>query len=180
MLNKNISITNLQFLLDKKYGREWLSYEPETIMAELGFPDYLVLEKIFVLHVLNKGVNDSLALPEFLLWATSVTNNEYAEFEHLELPNCLQLAWLISEAKKVATLIGQDFKPREELCDCLGYLLRQEGFSSAIPPFEFIPEKHFHPGQTEEDTKLKAAGIKEYISFMSATPSFIEEKVSVQ
>lgn len=174
MLNKNIKLSSLQYLLDTKYQKEWLEWDPVTVMSDLGFPDQLVLEKVYVLHALNTNINSALSLPEFLLWATSIANNEHAEFEHLSIPNSLELAWLVVEAKKIAELSGQKFTPTAELGDTVGYLLRQEGFSTAISPFEFVPGKHFHPGQTEEDTGLKIKGIQAYIQFMEKTPAFTE------
>lgn len=174
MLNKNINISSLQFLLDKKYGREWLDWDPHTIMSDLEFPDYLVMEKIYVLLALNTDLNGAISLPEFLIWTASICNNEYAEFEYLAIPNSLELAWAISEVKKVGQLTSQKFKPTEELIDTLGYLLRSEGFSSPLKPFEFIPASKLIPGQTESDTQLKIKGIQAYISFMEKTPAFLE------
>jgi hypothetical protein len=174
MLNKNVKISHLQYLLNKKFGKEWLEWEPETIMSELGFPDYLVLEKLHVLNVLNQKLNAAVSIPEFLFWVCSITNNNYAEFETLEIPNCLELAWAITEVKRVGELIGQPLIPTEELSDIVGYILKEEGFSSKVPPFEFLSDKYFHPGQTPEDTMRKTKGISTYIEFMDKTNPVLE------
>jgi hypothetical protein len=174
VLNKNIKLSTLQFLLVKKYGTSWLSLEPETIMMDLGFPDYLVLEKIHILTVLNKGLNEALKLADFLTWASSICNNDYAEFEIVQMPNCLELAWLLTEVKRIGKLINQAFVPSEELIDTLAYLLRMEGFSAPICPFEFIPTSKLEQGQTEEDTELKKRGVNAYLVFMDKIPAVIE------
>lgn len=174
MLNKEIKLSTLQFLLIRKYGSTWMDLEPETIMMDLDFPDYLVMEKLHVLNVLNRGLNESLKLADFLTWATSVCNNQYAEFEHLHMPTSLELAWLITEARRIGKLINQPFIPSEELIDTLTYLLVLDGFSEPIAPFNFIPKDKFTPGQTEDDSTFKAKGLAAYIAHMDSIPAVIE------
>lgn len=166
MINKDVSISRLQVLFSQLYGKDWVDFEPETLMMELGNPDYLVMEKIFVLQALNKNANGVLAIPEFVSWLASVCNNEYAEFEILTMPNSLELAWAIDEVKRVCKLSGQVFKPQEELIDVLVYLLIEDGFSAPLQPFEFIPADKFTPGASEEDVELKKKGIYAYLDFM--------------
>ena len=167
MLEKNIKISDLQVILDHKFGKgAWLNWEPETILLEFACPEFLVAEKIYVLQGLNKALNSIISLPEFLLWTTSVCNNEYAEFETLSIPTALELAWALEEIKKVALLTGQVFSPSEELKDVVAYLLRHEGFSCPLAPFEFVPEARLEAGQTESDTRMKAAAIYAYLKHM--------------
>lgn len=167
MLTKNIRISDLQVLLDQKFGKgAWLDWEPETILLELQTGEYLVMEKIYVLQALNKALNSVIALPEFLNWTTSICNNEPAEFETLSIPTCLELAWMVEEVKRVGILTGQSFIPSQEVIDVLAYLLRLEGFSKPVYPFEFIPESRFEPGQTVEDIKMKQQAIQAYIKHM--------------
>jgi len=174
MINKDIKISHLIFLLNTKFGEEWKEWEPETIMSEIGFPDYLVMEKIYVLQTLSKGLNEAISIPEFFCWLCSIVNNDYAEFETLEMPNCLEMAWAIIEVKRVAQLLNVEFKPTEEFCDITGYLLKEEGFSKTTYPFEFLSEKYFTPGQTEEDVALKNKGIQAYIAFMDKSLPTVE------
>jgi hypothetical protein len=170
MVDKNIKISSLQVLLDDKYGKKaWIDFEPETILFDLDFPDYLVMEKIYVLQALNHDINRILSLPEFLLWEISVSNNEYAEFETINIPTSLELAWGLEEAKKIAILSGQSFKPTLELIEVLAYILNEDGFSKPCYPFEFIPQNLFHSGQTEEDSTMKAKAIKAYIKHMDSS-----------
>lgn len=168
MLNKNIRISDLQIFLDSKLGKgNWAHLEPGTILIEFGCKEYLVAEKIFILKALNTDLNSAISLPEFLLWACSVCNNNYAEFETLHLPTCLELAWCIEEVKRIGHLTGQVFKPSEELIDVVAYLLRLEGFSHCPSPFEFVPETKLEPGQTNEDMAMKTMAIKAYVKHMS-------------
>ena len=169
MLTKNIRISDLQVLLDQKFGKgAWLDWEPETILFEFQIDDYLVMEKIYVLQALNKALNSVLSLPEFLNWTTSICNNQPAEFETISIPTCLELAWMIEEVKKVGMITGQVFTPSLEVIDTLAYLLKLEGFSEPLYPFEFIPKSKFEPGQTPEDTKMKKQAIQAYINHMQA------------
>jgi hypothetical protein len=173
-LDKNIRISDLQVILDKYFGHaEWQHLEPETILIELKCHEYLVAEKIYILKVLNVDFNRALSSPEFLLWCTSVTNNEYAEFETIDLPTCLELAWCLHEARRVAMLSKQVFKASEELIDIVSYLLTSEGFSHAPSPFEFVPEGRLHAGQTDNDMKMKDMAIQGYLKYMKNPNSYI-------
>ena len=168
MLTKNIKLSDLQVLLDKTFGKyTWTHWEPETVMLEFQCTDYMVAEKIYILQALNQALNSVISLPEFLLWTTSLTNNEPAEFETLNMPSCLELAWCLEEVKKVGKLIGAEFKATPELIDVISYLLRLEGFSTPIYPFDFIPENKLSPGQTDQDTLMKGKAISTYIKHMN-------------
>lgn len=167
MLDNNIRISDLQVLLDKTLGKDqWLDFEPETIILELGGADPLVLEKIYVLKALNMDANFSMSFPEFILCATSVINHEPAEFEILEIPTCLELAWAIEEVKRVCLLTGQKFQPTQELKEVVAYILKLEGFSKPIAPFDFIDQNMLEQGQTEQDTLMKQYAITGYINHM--------------
>lgn len=162
-----IRISDLQVMLDKSYGKgAWLDWEPETIMIDLHSKEVLILEKIYVLQGLNKALNSIISLPEFLLWTTSICNNETAEFETINMPTCLELAWALEEVKKVGFLTGQPFQPTEELIDVVSYLLRLEGFSEPVTTFSFVPASKLEAGQTPEDSKMKEQAIRAYIYYM--------------
>lgn len=167
MIDKNIKISSLQNLLDQKYGpKVWIDWEPETIMHDLEGPDYLVMEKIYVLQALNHNVNRLLELPEFILWTTAVTNNNYADFDVVTLPTSLELAWMIEEVKRVAKSSNQSFIPTLELSEILTYLLKEDGFSCSLYPFEFIPENLLAKKDSTDLTELKNKAIKAYITYM--------------
>lgn len=168
MLNKDISLAELLKVLDTNLEpEEWPSFDPITVMLELGETEPLLIEKIHVLQICMSGINDVLARPEFLLYMTSVANNEPAEFEAVNMPSSLELAWLLVQAKRIATLSQQVWSPTEELKMTLEYFLNEDGFSEPLSPFDFIEPKLLRPGQTPADTKLKELGIKAYIEYMT-------------
>jgi hypothetical protein len=156
-LSHTIPLATLQSVLDRKYGvKGWQKLEPETILMDFDFPDYLVMEKIYVLKAINANLNHVLSMPEFLLWATNVCNNEFAEFEMIDIPTSLELAYLVFQMKKIGGIIGQPFLPTEELIDTLAYLLRMDGYGEAVAPFEFIPNDKINPEAFPVDAKLSA------------------------
>lgn len=170
MLDKEIKLSDLQVLLDKTFGsKAWVKWEPETIMLEFGSADTLLMEKIYVLQALNHNLNAVISLPEFLLWTTSVANNELAQFETVSFPTSLELAWALEQVKKIGLLTGQAFTPSSELAETLAYLLRIEGYSEPLEPFNFIPASKFEPGQTKEDTVMKKIAITKYIEHMESS-----------
>jgi hypothetical protein len=167
MIPKDIRLSDLQILLDKKYGaKQWVSWEMETIMHDMPDSDYLVAEKVFVLQALNSDVNASLALPEFLIWASQVANNQYAEFEIIMLPTSLEVAWAIDEARLIAAMTGQLFIATEELTDTVAYLLKEDGYSVAPSQLGFVPSSKLSPGQTKEDIEAKNSAVTAYIKHM--------------
>lgn len=178
MLDKNIRISDLQVILDTKYGKGfWVEWEPQTILVDYQCSEPLVGEKIYVLKALNKSLNSVISIPEFLLWTVSICNNHPAEFELVKLPTCLELAWAIDEIKRVGYLTGTPFSASEELIDIVAYLLRLEGFSVPLSPFDFVPPDRLEQGQTPADTKLKKEAIEAYIVHMRSEESKIEDKV---
>lgn len=168
MLNRDISLSELLKVLDTVIEPEdWPKYDPVTIMIELGETEPLLIEKINILQICMYGINQVLAYPEFLLWMTSVANNEPAEFEMVNMPTSLELAWTIEQAKRIAVISHQQWEPKDELKMTLEYFLNEDGFSVPLAPFDFIAPKLLKPGQTEEDTKLKATGLKAYVDHMT-------------
>jgi hypothetical protein len=82
------------------------------------------------------------------------------------MPTSLELAWMLEQVKAVALLSGQKFEPSQELGIIIGYLLKLEGYSEAVKPFEFVPANILETGQTKEDTMMKQTAIIQYISHM--------------
>ena len=171
-MNENITLANLQATLDQKYGfKAWVDLQPETILMDYDFPGYLAMEKIYVLKALNANLNHVLSMPEFLLWASNVCNNELADFETIAVPTSLELAFLVAQVKKVGALIGPTFDPTQELTETLAFLLSMDGYSESVPPFEFIPSGKINPeGQpgNPEASSLKVGAIKSYIKHMES------------
>lgn len=169
MLNPNISVANLCALLDSKLGAgSWGKLEPETVMIEFGIEDHMFVEKFRVLQAFCGGVMKALSVPEFYLWSMAVMNNEPAEFEWVQLPNCLEIAWGIEQAKKVAKLMSQPFVPSEEFKLLTEYLIKEDGFSEPTARFGFLDGKTLEPGAPAEAMKLKEAAMTAYIQHMES------------
>lgn len=167
MLNPKISLSNLLLILQSQLrGEPWLSFEPETIMSHLGESDPFLIEKIRILQALCLDVNAALAYPELVLWSTAVANGEPAEFERIMVPSALELAWAIFEFRKVTELMGQRWAPTPELIDVVAYVLVEDGFSSPLAPFDFVPQDRLTPGQQPMDTDMKIKAIQTYITHM--------------
>lgn len=169
-MKSEIPLSHLQSILDSKFGKKvWVKWEPETILLDLKEGDSispLIREKILVLQVLNEAFNSILAMPEFFIWTVQISNNEPADFEHIILPNSLEMAWTIQELKLIAPQAGHTFNPTPELIETISYILREEGFSDPVPPFDFIPKTSLVEGQTATDTINKSIAISQYVKHM--------------
>lgn len=177
MLNAPVSgltsLAHLQAVLDSSLGkRVWYAWEPETLLFEMqpsdgdGGVDPLLKEKVLALQILGADLNGMLAYPEFLLRYVAIANNESADFDHINVPNSLEIGWAIEEAKKIGTLTDTPFEPTEELADIVAYVLKEEGYSEPVYPFTFVPPSKLTPGQTPEDTKMKSLAIAAYLKHM--------------
>ena len=162
-------ISSIKANLDRIFGKDvWLGWELETISDELktGFNE-LTLDKINLLQLLcsNPDLFSSNAI--FFLHATDVINNIVADFEYVPMPTSLELAYSLFEIKKV---LGSKYitpAPDSDLSDVLTYLLKEDGFSEPIEPFQFLPISKFEKGtQPPIDMKAKKMGIDEYIKHM--------------
>lgn len=168
MIPETIRLPNLLVLLEKQLGPNWHLLDPVTIVSILEPQDYLVVEKIHVLTYIKKeGLNKALEDATFVLLMTSAANNEYADFETIKIPTSLEIGWCIEEAKLIGTMLGQEFVPSESLSQVVAFILKEDGYSQAIPPLEFA-NLGLHPGQSETDTALKIKGMNAYIDYMKA------------
>ena len=166
-----LSLFHLAVLLDTKLGADtWALLQPETIMIELDCYEPILIEKLRVLQVLVGGVMAAISKPEFLFWMAAVANGEFAEFERIQIPSSLELAWALVEAKRISALFKESWTPSIELKTVVEYVLNEDGFSTAPPPFEFLGPEFvlLKPGQTEQDSLLKAKAIKGYVDYMDA------------
>lgn len=167
------SLSHLQVILDGAFGKGlWVNWEPETILFEAkkneeDDVDPILREKVLVLQILNANLNGMLSYPEFLFRYVSVANNEFADFDYLNIPNSLELGWAIEEAYKLGSLIGEPFEITEEMKEIFSYVLREEGYSIPVGPFSSIPPESLVFGQTEEDTKMKILALAAYSKHMS-------------
>lgn len=179
MLNPQAPLSYLQTLFDTKFvehGRAWIKWEPETLLLSLQDEhnpdepvDSLLKEKVIVLQILNENINELASLPQFFIWTVSVTNNQHADFEHIMLPTSLELAWCVTELKRIAELSGQAWNPSDDLKTVVSYFLNEEGYSVAPPPFEFVPPANLHPGQLDTDIEKKRIACIGYVRHMDDT-----------
>lgn len=164
------AISHIKASLDRLFGkREWIDWEPETITLELGvMMDPLLLDKVRVLEILEQQPDLFFDDMAFMLHATDVINNNVADFDHVPTPASLELAFAITEVKKILTSDG--IVPRLPLSfiGTLAYMLREEGYSKPVEPFDFMPETLLEKGQTAADTEAKKKAIDTYIAHMEA------------
>lgn len=163
------SISHIKTSLDRLFGKGgWEDLEIETISITLGMVlDGITRDKIQVLQILVTQPELFFEDAAFTLYATDVINNIEADFEFVPAPTSLELAFAITQVRKI---LAEDsvYVPVETtgLVKTVSYILRQEGYSSPVSPFDFIPSDMLEEGQTTEDTANKAKAIKRYIKEM--------------
>lgn len=163
------SISHIKASLDRIFGKgEWRDLEIETISITLGMVlDTLTRDKISVLQLIETQPELYFEDAAFTLYATDVINNIEADFEFVPAPTTLELAYAITEVRKVLVENGI-YVPLEAtgLVTTAAYMLRQEGYSEPVAPFDFIPSEMLEAGQTSEDTENKKKAIRRYIKEM--------------
>lgn len=162
------SLSHIKTSLDRLFGKgEWPFWEPETISLELKMHmDDLLLDKIHLLQIVVRNPHLFYENIGFMLFATEVINNFVADFEHVPSPTTLELAYAIVEMEKVLQSEGQTPLYSEGFIKAVAYMLRQEGYSKPVRPFDFVPEGMLERGQTPADTANKEKAIEEYIKHM--------------
>jgi hypothetical protein len=163
------SIFHIKNTLDRIFGKGgWIDLELETISLTLGVVlDTLTRDKISVLQILEGQPDIFFEDASFTLYATDVINNIEADFDFVPTPTSLELAFAITEIRKI--LVQDDiYIPIEDtgIVETAAYILRQEGFSEPIFPFDFIPPNKLEKGNTPEDTNNKKKAIRLYIKEM--------------
>ncbi len=103
----------------------------------------------------------------FFLMATEVINNKVADFYSLPMPTSLELAYALVEIKKVLGDMFMTPLPDSDLADTVGYLLKEEGYSEPVSPFEFVPQSKLTAGQEPADTENKKMALHIYIKHMN-------------
>jgi hypothetical protein len=166
------SISHIKNALDRVFGKgEWANLEIETISLTLGiYLDELTRDKISVLQIVETQPELFFDDASFTLYATDVINNIEADFEFVPTPTTLELAFAISEIRKILVENGVYIAVENSgLVTTAAYILRNEGYSEPIYPFDFIPADKLEAGQTSEDTENKKKAIKRYIKEMSGS-----------
>lgn len=162
------SLTQIESTLDRIFGKgEWENLEIETISLSFGiWLDELTRDKIHLLQILNKRPELFFEDPMFMLYATEVINNNPADFEFVPALTSLELAFAIQEIRKILVQNDEFVVYGPTIINTIAYLLRQEGYSEPIEPFDFVPKELLEAGQTSEDTENKRKAIKKYLKEM--------------
>lgn len=163
------SISHIKGSLDRLFGKGgWEDLEIETISITLGMElDSLSQDKISVLQILVKQPELFFEDATFTLYATDVINNIEADFEYVPAPTSLELAYAIVQVRKILAEDSVYVSIEDTTFPAtIGYMLRQEGYSVPVYPFEFVPATMLEAGQTAEDTADKSKAIKRYIKEM--------------
>lgn len=161
-------LSHIKKTLDRLFGEGiWCDWEIETISFELKLIlDPLTRDKISLLQAMGKDpdlfFNDII----FFLHAVEVMNNKVADFDSFPVPNSLEIAYAIEEAKVVGVNATALANPESDIVEALAYLLVEEGYSEPVTPFGFIPKSFLTPGQTPNDTEAKKEAIEVYIEHM--------------
>jgi hypothetical protein len=161
----NAPLTQIKAGLDRLFGKGiWNDWEPETISLEFGIQfEPLLLDKIAVLQILAQQPNFFYVDPIFMLHCTEIANNETADFDVLPMPSSLELGYAISQ---VTSITGIAPTSEDPIATTAAYILRQEGYSEPISPFQFIPVGALEKGQTKADTEAKKEAMAKYIAHM--------------
>jgi hypothetical protein len=169
-----IPVSVLKKTLDNTLGEAvWWEFETETLVSELQLPltnllhDKLSFLKVFMQHP-ELFFEDTM----FFLHSVSVMNNEPADFEYVPHITSLEIAFAIVEVAKMMEVelhampnfgVGSVAVIKE--------VLKNEGFSAVVPPFDVVGVGALPEGQTAQDTEDKRKAIEEYIHATYTKPS---------
>jgi hypothetical protein len=160
----------IQRNLDRIFGKgQWWNYELETISLELGIVfDDLIKDKISLLQIINQTPRLFYTDVLFFLHATTVINNNVAEFERFPLPSSLEMAYAFREMKYFApgdTTFSAGIKKT------IIYILTIEGYSEPVAPFVDmgIRSEDLVKGQEQSDTNAKALAVQKYTEAMNVS-----------
>lgn len=161
-------LSHIKATLDRIFGKGmWATWELETISFELKLVlDELTRDKISLLQAIELDPSLFYGDMTFFLHAVDVMNNKVADFERLPMPTSLELAYAIEESKALVVNKESFSKSDSDIVETVAYLLREEGYSEPVYPFQFVPASMLQAGQTPDDTEAKKTAIAEYIKGM--------------
>ncbi len=179
-----ISLPVLYLTLTEEVGdNSWLKFEPETLLLHLkenrGVEDLeLLREKIVVLKAILSDPDLYLNSADFLLHATKVANNEFADFDIVQIPTSLEYAWFLKQLDWLHLTTKASFKPSGALFHIGEYVLMEDGFEKPCEPFKSIlgistlpiPPVAVEDGlepPTPQDFETKAAAVQSYLAHMT-------------
>lgn len=156
-------LSNLKATLDKRYGPDWPALSVETISLDLGHVlSPTMVSQLMVLRTLGahpeKFENDASYFLRFI----EAANQHHVDPTVAYMPNVLELAWGLMELKKILPEMALS-NTVKTICH---YILQDEGFGSAPPPFEFIDMPFENQWETPEMKASRAKAIRLYTAAM--------------
>lgn len=164
------SLLKIKQALDKQFGEsQWVGFEPETVSMEFGEDlTPLLIDKICLLHILSMSPLKVFEDPSLFLYAAEVINNTVANFDSVPHITLLEAAYAIHSVKQVLVSKNVSVEFPYSIQKTIAYILRMEGCSEPISPFDFVDSTELVEGQTTSDTKAKKEAVKAYIEHMDS------------
>jgi hypothetical protein len=129
----------LDILLLRKYGPEWMLWEPETLALRIpldfhtGEVSDLNMHKIQAMKTLHV-VDSPWTAWEVFVWCAMPLNGLFPDFEVMQVPTVAQVLVAID----VFNIVRQDVTWSDELATYLGTVWRHEGLFVPVSPADFI------------------------------------------
>lgn len=129
----------LDLCLLKKYGPDFLMWEPETL--ELRIPQDFRTTEVSDLNLAKIQACRTLHLVdtywerwEVFTWVTAALNGTFPDFENIQVPTVAQAAIAVS----IANQVREDVEWSSEVKAFLASVFRFEGIFHALEPLEFV------------------------------------------
>lgn len=162
------SIRWLKSYFEKAFdGDDWKDFEEESLLLELALDvnDTIPVEtikKVMLLKTLEEDPDRFYEDPLFALHAIEIVNGtSHTSKEDVPSVTSLELAYAVN-------LIGGMY-PREStvalerLCE---FVLREDGFTSAPYPFDFVDDNNLPETESKSDMAKKEKAIRAYLRLM--------------
>ncbi len=146
-------------------GENWVDFETETLVIALGKPNTQLLnDQINLLRVV--ALHPTLFYEDvlFFIYATEVINGTPIHSEVFPHINSLEMAAAIFDmARTLGTQLHECPPFSKDLQIFITAMLKNEGYSEAVPPFDVVGITGLIPGQTQQDTLDKKKAIETYV-----------------
>lgn len=154
-------LSKLKATLDKRYGPEWPELSVETISLDLGSVlTPTMVSQLMVLRTVGQHPEKFLHDASYFLRFVEAANAHVVDPAVAYMPNVLELSWGLTELHRI--LPGELSNAIKVICS---YILKDEGFGSAPPPFEFV-EGLDNPDETPQQREDRAKAIRLYAMAM--------------
>ncbi len=154
-------LSKLKATLDKRYGPDWPELSIESISLDLGTVlTPVMISQLMVLRTLGKHPEKFLNDASYFLRFVEAANAHVVDPAVAYMPNVLELSWGLTELHRI--LPGDVSNAIQVICS---YILKDEGFGSAPPPFEFVTGLD-NPAETAEQKEARAKAIRLYAMAM--------------